>query len=67
MILSDLPFNEETKFLHEYYTVFIVPKSKEVHSLECLAKNVKGYLLLNVDKCGRKRRLTKIIYEGAQH
>ena len=56
MILSDLPFNEETKFLHEYYTVFILPKSKEVHSLECLAKNVKGYLLLNVDKCGRKRR-----------
>ena len=67
MILAGCPFDQTTKFMHDYYSIFILPKNKDVHNFESFKKRVNGYLLLNVEKCSKRRRLTKITHEDAEH
>lgn len=64
---ANLLYNDETKFIHDYYTIFILPKKDEVHCLESLKKKVKGYLELNVINVTKRRRLTKISHEGNEY
>lgn len=67
MVLSGCPFDEQTKFMNDYYSIFILPRNKEVHNLKSLEKRAKGFLLLNVEKCVKRRRSTKIIHEDVEH
>lgn len=67
MIQTNCHFNDNTKFLHEYYNTFVLPRSKDVHSLNSLKQKVKGYLLLNVEKCVKRRRLAKVMHDNSEH
>lgn len=64
---SQIPYDEQTKFFHDYYNVFILPKNKYVYNLETLKQNLKGYLKLNVQQSEKKKRLQKILHEGSEY
>ena len=60
---ANLLYNDETKFIHDYYNFFILPQKNEVHCLESLKKKVKSYFQLNVINITKRRRLTKFAHD----
>ena len=59
----DLRYNYDTKFIHEYYDLFMEKNNINVNSFESFKKSNKGYLKLNIQNVVKKRRLAKIIYK----
>lgn len=54
LISKELLYDSDTKFIHDYFNIFILPKNKEVNSLQFLKKKIKGKIILNVIECKKK-------------
>lgn len=56
----DLMFTFDTKFIHEYFDLFVEKSNDSINSFENFKKNNKGYLKLNIQKIVKKEDLQRL-------